>query len=228
MPRMKSDLVDNVFNEIVMRINHYTYVAGDPVSEIAISSEFNVSRTPVREAILRLIDIGLLVRDKSKVVVKSLNLNDINEILEARLALEIMSVRIILDRGGLTKEEYQEITSIHKSFYDSLGDGDFEKNFELDTKLHSFLIKCSKNSRLEEFAYRLNVQSDRFRHITILTPSRHSMSNNEHEDIINAIHEKDLEKSIQALMTHTANSKNNYQTILNNDMWIKMIKTLKV
>ncbi|MFI3327104.1 MAG: GntR family transcriptional regulator [Clostridia bacterium] len=227
MPRLKSDLVDKIFDEIVSRINHYIYVSGDVVSEISLANEFSISRTPVREAIFRLIDIGLLVRDKSKVVVKSLNYIDIKEILEARLALEIMSARTIIQRGGLTDEEYSELISLQNEFQHSISGVNFEKNFELDANFHTALVKFSGNSRLIEFANRLNIQSDRFRQITMLTPSRHSITLSEHNEIIKSICDKNFDKTVNALTFHTNNSIKNYQVILDNDMWYKMIKTLK-
>ncbi len=69
MPRIKSNLVDNVLEEIIHRINCYHYIAGDVISEVALAKELGVSRTPIREAIAKLIDIGVLIRDNSKIIV---------------------------------------------------------------------------------------------------------------------------------------------------------------
>ncbi len=229
MPRIKSNLSDDVFDNIVDRINKYKYTAGDIISEVALAEEFNISRTPVREAILRLIDVGLLERNKTKVVVKALNLSDINEILDARLASEIISIHTIFDRGGFSKDEFKKLTDIHKTYLDNLSSSNIEQNFELDTKFHNCIIESSNNSRLIQFIYRLNLESDRFRRITMLTPMRQSVALTEHQMIIDHIKAKNKEAILEALILHTENSKENYKSILDNDtgMWIKMINTLK-
>ncbi len=229
MARIKSNLSNDIFHHIVDRINKYVYTAGDTVSEVALAEEFGISRTPVREAILRLIDVGLLERNKTKIVVKALNLSDINEILDARLAAELMSVHIVFARGGFTKEDLNKLNALHETYLENLSTNNTEENFELDTKFHSCIIESSNNSRLIQFINRLNLESDRFRRITMLTPTRQSVAFTEHQLIIDTINSKNKQDILDVLMQHTKNSKENYRNILDNDtgMWIKMIHTLK-
>ena len=60
----------------------------------------------------QLIDIGLLERTATKVVVRSITLTDIAEIFQIREAIEIMSVKIILSRGGLNETQKLELMDI--------------------------------------------------------------------------------------------------------------------
>lgn len=228
MPRVKSSLVDDIFNLILERINNYSYITGDSISEISLAEELHISRTPVREALLKLIDFGLLTKEKSKVVVKSLNLYDIKEILDARLAIELMSVRLLNIRGGLTPGESKSFKEFYEQFSKSIDDNNIEKFFMYDMEFHKMIISFSQNSRLIEFAQKLDIQSQRFRKITILTPGRHKTADKEHADIVKAFSENNTELLNEMLTHHTEYSKKNYEEILTNDTWSKMIKSLRV
>ncbi|MFI3174611.1 MAG: GntR family transcriptional regulator [Bacillota bacterium] len=229
MPRIKSNLADNIFNTIVERINKYTYTAGDVISEVALAEEFNISRTPVREAILKLIDAGLLTRNKTKIVVKPLKIADIKEVLDARLSCEVMSIHTVFERGGFTKEEIDHLTNFHNGDTDCLSNNHLDRLFELDTEFHDAIISCSHNSRIIDFMNKLNLELDRFRRITMLTPTRQSEAVEEHKKIIDAINANDKDEIINTINEHVKHSKENYESILNNDtgMWIRMINTLK-
>ena len=69
------------------KINNYELLSGDVVSDAELSGELGMSRTPVREAMMQLINDGILQRTSTRVVVKPLTLSDIYEILEIREAL---------------------------------------------------------------------------------------------------------------------------------------------
>ncbi len=227
MARLKSSLVDDTTNEIMQRIKDHKYSAGEVVSEVALAEELNVSRTPVREAIMRLLDFGVLERTATKVVVKPLTLNDIVEILEVREAVEIMSIKLILRKGGLTKSQLKELEKISNDFEKTVSDHDYGENFGLDNLFHEKLVSYSGNSRLTDISKRISIQSQRSRWITTITPARHISSANEHEEILNALKSKDEDATKKAITSHFTNSLNNYKSILMDDKLINMMKELK-
>ena len=102
------------------KINNYELLSGDVVSDAELSGELGMSRTPVREAMMQLINDGILQRTSTRVVVKPLTLSDIYEILEIREALEIASASRILRRGGLTDGEQEQLRSIHEQLCKSV------------------------------------------------------------------------------------------------------------
>ncbi len=227
LPRLRSNLVDDVLTQIIQRINNYDFVSGDVVSEVALSKELDISRTPIREAIAKLIDIGVLKRENTKVIVTPLSLSDIKEILDARAAIEIMSVRICISQGLFIPQKMDELLELHEKYELSILRNELEKSFEYDKLFHDCLIKTSNNSRLMQFTERLNVQAQRFKRVTIVTPTRYTMTYSEHATIVNAIKNKSIAQASEAILLHIENSKKNYEEILTNDMWLKMFKTLK-
>ena len=227
MPRLKGNASDTALKKIVQKINDYELSSGEIVSDLELSNELNISRTPVREAIQQLIDIGLLERTATKVVVRSITLTDIVEIFQIREAIEIMSVKIILSNGGLTEAQKLELMDIHQNLCNDISNGNFDKNFSDDTAFHEKLIEYSGNSRMEDISRRISLQSQRLRWLTLLTPSRYAGTRDEHERIIQGILNQDLDSTARAIQEHLQGSLENYTQILNNNQWMKIMSELK-
>ncbi len=214
MPRLKGNASDTALKKIVQKINDYELSSGEIVSDLELSNELNISRTPVREAMQQLIDIGLLERTATKVVVRSITLTDIVEIFQIREAIEIMSVKIILSNGGLTEAQKLELMDIHQNLCNDISNGNFDKNFSDDTAFHEKLIEYSGNSRMEDISRRISLQSQRLRWLTLLTPSRYAGTRDEHERIIQGILNQDLDSTARAIQEHLQGSLENYTRYL--------------
>lgn len=227
MPRLKGNAAETAFNKIIQKINDYELSSGEVVSDLELSNELNLSRTPVREAMQQLIDVGLLERTATKVVVKSITLTDIVEIFQVREAVEIMSARIIVEKGGLNDVQKNELMEIHRCLCDDISNGDFDKNFSDDTAFHEKLIVYAGNSRLIDISRRTTLQSQRLRWLTLLTPSRYAGTRDEHEQIISSIQKMDFHAAAQAIHEHLQSSLDNYTQILNNSQWVKIMGELK-
>ena len=227
MPRLKGNASDTALKKIVQKINDYELSSGEIVSDLELSNELNISRTPVREAMQQLIDIGLLERTATKVVVRSITLTDIAEIFQIREAIEIMSVKIILSRGGLNETQKLELMDIHQNLCNDISNGNFDKNFSDDTAFHEKLIEYSGNTRMEDICRRITLQSQRLRWLTLLTPSRYAGTRDEHQRIIQGILNQDLNSAAWAIEEHLQGSLENYTQILNNNQWMKIMSELK-
>lgn len=227
MPRLKGEAANIALNKIIEKIDNYELSSGEVVSDLELSHEFNVSRTPVREAIQQLINIGLLERTATKVVVKSITLTDIIEIFQVRQAVELMSAKIIIDRNGLTDKEKSDFLEIHSCLCKDIANGDIDKNFSDDTSFHLKLVECTGNTRLIDITNRITLQSQRLRWLTLLTPSRYSGTRDEHQAIIDSLLDNDLTAVQQAISRHLQSSLENYTQILNNNQWMKIINELK-
>lgn len=227
MPRLKGNAAETAFNRIVQKINDYELSSGEIVSDLELSNELDISRTPIREAMQQLIDIGLLERTATKVVVKSITLADIIEIFQVREAVEIMSARIITENGGLNEQQKQELMEIHRCLCNDISNGDFDKNFSDDTDFHEKIIQYSGNSRLIDISRRTTLQSQRLRWLTLLTPARYAGTRDEHECIIDGILQNDFKAAAKAISGHLQGSLENYTQILNNNQWMKIMGELK-
>ena len=226
MARTRSNASELALKKILKKINSYDLSSGDVVSDLELSREFTMSRTPIREAISRLIDAGVLERTSTKVVVKSITLDDINEILVVKEAIELMSVRLIIEQGGLSLNDENALVALHEHLKDDVSQGKFEDNFNTDATFHTMIISCSGNSRLLNISKQIDIQVQRLRWITLLTPSQFSVTLEEHEAIVSALLEKNLEKATAAITQHSSSAKINYTQIISNSHWNKLMKEL--
>lgn len=227
MARLKSDMVDSVISEIMKKIDNYIYVSGDVISEVSLAEELNVSRTPVREAIFNLLGEGVLERTATKTVVKTVTIDDIRDTLELREAVELMAVRCIIKKGGLTDAEKAELIKINDELSESISNGNFESNFEQDSNFHEYIVSVSGNAQLVTVCKRISLQSKRLRWISTLTPTRYSDTKDEHLVIVEALLEKDLEASQNAISKHLENAVKNYEFVLSDDKWLRLSSELK-
>lgn len=123
---------------------------GEQVTEAQFATKLQVSRGPVREALQRLSQEGLLVSHRNRgVFVLDLAVVDVVEIYAAREAIEIAAAAALLaaprDRIDRT---VQELTGIVGQMPDMVSAGDWSQLAQLDLSFHSALVAGSANSRL--------------------------------------------------------------------------------
>lgn len=227
MPRIRGASVTVATEKILKKIENYEFMAGDIISDLELSKEFDMSRTPIREAIMSLIDNGILERTQTKVIVKAITLTDIAEILDVREAIEQKSVEIIIANGGLTLKQKNELNSIHQQLCQNIINGDFTHNFEADDIFHTKIVEYSGNKRLLDICDRLTLQSQRLRWITMLTPSRYATTREEHSVLIEALVDNNLSAAKEAIHNHLNSTKENYRNILQMPQWSKIASEMK-
>src|SRR5271157_3121610 len=96
-----STLSGSIIATIKERVIAWQYPPEYRLTEEALCREFNVSRSPVREALRVLATNGLVKRMANRgYAVRQVNLREIEEIYEVRLALELYAVETLAGRGG--------------------------------------------------------------------------------------------------------------------------------
>jgi len=215
------------FDFIKDRINKYEYKSGDTISDFSISEELNMSRTPVREAIMNLVQLNLVEKQKTKFVVTAITIDDILEILDVRQAIETMSVKLIIERGGLTKMQYSRLDEIEDSLAESLESNHYYNNFKYDSLFHKTLVSFCDNSRLVSMMNTMSIQGERLRLLSILTPARYQDAIGEHRLIVESIKDNDLARASSMIDTHLKLTKENYVRITSENSWEAMVISLK-
>lgn len=128
---------------------------GSQIREDVLAEQISISRTPVREAINRLVADGILIKKPQR----SLYLIDpepeqIAEHIEIRISLEKLAVEKCIE--NLTDEGLAAITDSLQAFEMVLEQRDYTKCNQLDSKFHALIARLSRSSRLvkllEEFS----------------------------------------------------------------------------
>ena len=130
------------YDGIKEKILSCEFQPGSFINEQILCDELNLSRTPVRDALVRLEKEGLVViRPKIGTQVTELKLNDINRIYEVRLLLEPYALR----RYG-AKLDKERLEEFRKLMLDTeLAHHDPAYYYDLDDKLHWFIMEAMSN-----------------------------------------------------------------------------------
>lgn len=222
MARKKSGAVDSAYDIILNRILAFEIMPGEIVSDLTLSKQLKMSRTPVREAVLRLTIEGLLVRGETRFYVSGITPHDIKEICEVREAIENKAASLILRKGGLSEKQLAELRHYNDEMNKNVLKGDYSTTNDFDDKLHFAIVSFSGNDRLLEYFKRMRMQFKRARWLTILNP-KYKISVLEHASIIEALALKNQKKTRDAIFRHLSNAAENFNTVLN-DRNISMLR----
>lgn len=143
---------EQIYDSIKGMILKGIYKPGDRIYEARIAREFNISRSPVREAVRALEIEGLLVVDeKSKISVYKPTMKDVEDIYQCRVALESLAAELATRLA--TEEELATIEKTLfevKNYLDKNKVRDDEVLINLNGHFHELIMHFSKNNRLEK------------------------------------------------------------------------------
>jgi DNA-binding GntR family transcriptional regulator len=162
----------------------------DRIDERGLSESLGISRTPVREAINRLVIEGFLkVLPRKGIYVVKKTKKEILEILLVRAVLEGMAARLATEH--VTDEEIQKMKELFLPFSESSSGGRFIKYADANIVFHELVLRTSQCGKLIELAGNLfdHIRWIRFR--TIVFEDRFSKMQKEHMAIIEALEKRE-------------------------------------
>lgn len=124
-----------------------TFAPGSQVTELALANALGVSRGPVREALQRLVQEGLLRSERNKgIFVTTLTAEDVEDIYRTRAAIELCAMQIIMDSHPAAFVD--QATALLERLEQAIEKGDFGRVSELDLEFHIAMIEASGSKRL--------------------------------------------------------------------------------
>ncbi|MBU8878777.1 GntR family transcriptional regulator [Bacillus sp. FJAT-29790] len=195
---------EQVYNSIREMIVQGVLKPGDKIFEAKIAREFNISRSPVREAVRALEKEGLLVIDeKSRITVYKPTMKDIEDIYECRMALESLAARLTTRLASGQEIKRIENTVLNSKRY--LDAADEQNRLALiteNTQFHDLITKYSQNRRLKKQLRDLNSLSHYYRVLNFQGENREWVVFNEHQEILNFMKRRDEEKAAFMMRKH--------------------------
>ena len=175
----------------------------DAINEADLSRWFGVSRTPVREAYLRLIDDGLIeARYKVGTIIAQTDEARVKEGIIIRRALEREVVKLICDAGA----DLKSLDSIIALQSVAVSHNDHIEFFRRDEDFHAALATLAGIPSAWRLAHSVKSHTDRARiMLTANLPNRIHMAFEQHLEIIKALKARNAELS-QALVSKHINS----------------------
>lgn len=123
---------------------------GEQINESVLASQLNTSRGPVREALQRLCQEGILVSRRNRgVFVLELAIDDIKEIYAVREAVETTAADALLDAGQEQVDDTcQVLTTVIEDMAKQVAASDWQAIARLDMQFHTAFVSGAGNTRL--------------------------------------------------------------------------------
>ena len=211
----KVSLVQEAYEILKNLIISIKIPPGQIVSDFTLSKKLEMSRTPIREALIWLRNDGLVIDKDGSTIVTELSVSDLKEIFEARAGIEGIAANLMAGRG-LKPEERNDLKEMHQRIIDSVQSNNIYDSFKKDDDFHLYIIRAYGNSRLIDFHNKLNLQVRRFRWLTFLSPSRSEDTISEHQEILEALISDDPIRAESAVRKHINLTKASYEGVLTN------------
>ena len=194
-------LRDVVFNTLRQAILKGELKPGERLMEIALAERLGVSRTPIREAMRKLEQEGLVVMiPRRGAQVANITEKDLNDVLEVRIALENVAIEKACAR--MTEEEMRRLWLAAKEFEHTIAEGNLVKLAEADVAFHEVIYQASDNKRLIQVLNNMREQIYRYRVEYIKNTERRKMLHDEHETLIQRIEEGNVEVAVNCIRQH--------------------------
>lgn len=196
-------LRDEVFNTLRKAILNGELVPGQRLMEISLANKLGVSRTPVREAIKRLEQEGLVVIVQRKgAEVAGISGSQLRDVLEVRLALEELAGELACLR--ITEEDIELLRSMNQVFLKQINNPNVQASeiAKADVEFHSVIYNSTNNMRLIQMVNDFSQQMYRYRLEHIKELKDRNILALEHEDIIAAVSARDVAWTREAIRRH--------------------------
>jgi DNA-binding GntR family transcriptional regulator len=203
-------------NNVNLRMQAYTtiknkiinceYRPGSMINEERLIAELKLTRTPIRDALGRLEQEGLLtIKPKKGILITPLHLEEVTYLLEARMLYELYAIR---EYGRFIHEA--DLLACYQELKATVGHPAKESSNPLDARLHSLIIDAVPNTYIRSHHMMVDDQIRRLRIrlriLTGVTQQRLVQSQQEHLSILSACLKKDWEQAEQALRIHLKHS----------------------
>ena len=181
---------------------------GDPLNDRELAEELGISRTPMRDALGRLEQEGLIeIRPKRGITVKSLTVSDINMIFEVR---NLYEPYILKNYGSLLPVE--RLHGFYDIFLHTDSNSECFKNndyfYELDSDFHLMIVRSCPNVYIQNNYSLILTQNARFRYMTgNVSNNRLEDTFKEHLDIIRPCLQKNWDEAAEKMLYHLEESK---------------------
>jgi DNA-binding GntR family transcriptional regulator len=193
-----------VYEQIRARILDNALGSGTYATEQDLAESFGVSRTPIREAMVRLRDEGLVaIVPRRGMQVLPVSVHDMREIYEILTSLEATAAELVAARK-LAAKDLQPFERACVAMDRALARDDLEAWAAADEAFHLHLLKLCGNVRLEQIVRKYWDQIHRVRFITLKLGPRPHGSAAEHREIVDALARGDADTAQRLFRQHRA------------------------
>ncbi|MDQ1546900.1 MAG: GntR family transcriptional regulator, rspAB operon transcriptional repressor [Actinomycetota bacterium] len=191
---------DRVYEEIASAIRNVDLLPGAPISESELSLQLGVSRTPVREALARLADHGLvIVEPQVGTTIALIDMAEVEEAVFVRRALEVAA----FTRACELHAEVSGLRTILLRQESALATHDEDAYFLADEALHEEIFALSGYPHVWKVVRRSKMQLDRLRRLFLTEVLANQRLTDEHVRIVDLLEVGDVEAGTGLINEHS-------------------------
>jgi len=179
------------------------YRDGDRLDEVKLATQFEVSRTPIREALQVLVASGMAEQiPRRGVFVRQPGPVDLIEMFETMAELEAACGRLAASR--MTDQGLAELSAANDQCAQALHAQNPDQYYAANETFHRVIYSAAGNSYLQKLALQLQNKLKAYRRIQLRVRGRLSQSMDEHTAILEALRNADADQAADTLRTHVA------------------------
>lgn len=193
---MKENQVEKAYRLISDMIFTYQLPPSSCISDYTLSKTLEISRTPIRQAIMMLLNQGLIVTAEKGLKIPEITLVSIDELYDARICLETAILRFSMQRGiekssiALLREQIELELACIKS--ENLIDA-----LRYDLEFHRVLNNLCRNQKLENAYSNLELQVKKLNVFSLASPNFETPK--VYSELCNIIESGDIEEACKKL-----------------------------
>ena len=206
-PKANVPISSNLYSQLQRDILTGKLKNGQKLTEQVICEEYNVSRTPVREALRQLESEGLVenILNRGSFVV-GLSRQDFEDMFELRKIYEIQAVKWAIER--ITEEEMDALDETFEFMEFYTLRNDIDKMLTINEGFHQIIYEASHNRMLQQLLSSYQTYLKYLRKDEEYPDDYLATVLEEHRQIFKAFIEKDVEAGAEAMERHIGNSRN--------------------
>lgn len=198
---VKIPLNEKVYRVLVKAIVDGSLLPGTELKEQHIARQMDVSATPVREALKRLVSDGLVeIIPYHGAIVKKMDRQEIREAYACRETLEHLAIKEAIEHAS--EEDIRQLYELIDSFRNAT---DVEKISAFSQKFDEYIYTLARNNTLYNLLCMLKGIISRDRMYSSANPDRQKEIYKEHLDIVRAMEGKNISSAQEAISRHIRN-----------------------
>ncbi|MDA8193920.1 MAG: GntR family transcriptional regulator [Thermaerobacter sp.] len=214
--RLTGTLSERLYLVLREKILAGEYPPGYHLKEVLIAKDFDTSPTPVREAIRRLTQEGLIQTHRYRgSVVTSYNIDDFLHLYQIREILELPAAQLAIRNAN--ERDISELDGILAESERAMAQGDSSALLLLDLIFHETLVRSSGNPLLSDISRGIHEKLQTIRKITIPASIVGRQSHDEHRQIADDLKQRDLSAIQQDLTFHIRRNRDEVLAYLQED-----------
>ncbi|KGU82971.1 GntR family transcriptional regulator [Pseudomonas mediterranea CFBP 5447] len=194
-----------MYEELRKQILTLKLKPGAPLDEVSLAAQFGLSRSPVRDALARLVSEGLVtILPNRTTLVTPFEIEEFPNYVSALDLIQRAVSRLAAIQR--TDEDVQLIRATEEAYMNAIAEGDFQAMTELNKTLHMDIARAGKNPYLTDYYEKLLGEGQRLLHLQfdyIIRSASSTRIGRDHMEIVEAIAARDADAAEQAAHEHT-------------------------